>query len=95
MSTGTAGGKRRAPISLFECIGCSHVYHEPVSACDCMENPENRYLELEATPKQVPVDPCKSCLGSDEPSDQVDCPVQPCQIGRPRTRDADPIRYRK
>lgn len=81
------------PVALYECIGCGHMYMAPVSRCDCMENPENLYREWVATRKQVKVPQCPSCGGSNAPCDQVDCETVPCMVGRPYTRDADPVKH--
>lgn len=30
---------------LGECVGCKHLYMKPFpTQCDCLENPENKYL---------------------------------------------------
>ena len=28
---------------LYQCAGCSHLYMEKVSSCDCMENPDHLF----------------------------------------------------
>lgn len=35
---------------LHECVGCGHLYQVMVTACDCMNNPENIYREWTAIP---------------------------------------------
>jgi hypothetical protein len=82
----------RTAITLYECVGCGQLHRAPVAQCDCQKNPDNLFQELVAKPKQVAVPSCPSCCGSDAPCDQVDCESVPCMVGRPRTRDAEPIK---
>ena len=38
-------------VTLYECVGCGHLYQQIVSQCDCMENNDNVYREWIAAPK--------------------------------------------
>jgi rubredoxin len=38
--------------TLYECIGCGHFYHEPVSSCDCNYQALKQFEKWVAVPEE-------------------------------------------